>query len=260
MRQETDRLLGTGRRYICAHTTRGLILREAKYKESDKILTILTETEGKITAKARGVARCAASLGGDAASVFSEMTLFGNKGYWTINEATTVEQFRGLRKDIERLALGSYIAELLEAVSDEDCPEPEILQLGLNSLYALASGTHPQELVKAAFELRLMCLPATDPSLRAARTAQKWRWSLATSSLPTANSTARTARDRTACLLDGAVIKAMRYIVDAEPKRIFSFRLDAEALKRLGQVCEAYLLYELDRGFASLDYYKKVRK
>ena len=36
------------------HTTRGLILREAKYKESDKILTILTETEGKITAKARG--------------------------------------------------------------------------------------------------------------------------------------------------------------------------------------------------------------
>ena len=37
------------------HTTRGLILREAKYKESDKILTILTETEGKITAKARGV-------------------------------------------------------------------------------------------------------------------------------------------------------------------------------------------------------------
>ena len=37
--------------------TRGLILREAKYKESDKILTILTETDGKITAKARGVAR-----------------------------------------------------------------------------------------------------------------------------------------------------------------------------------------------------------
>ena len=36
---------------------------------------------------------------------FSELTLFGNKGYWTINEATTVEQFRGLRKDIERLEM-----------------------------------------------------------------------------------------------------------------------------------------------------------
>ena len=52
----------------------------------------------------------------------------------------------------------------------------------------------------------------------------------------------------------------MRYVIDAAPKRIFSFRLDDEALRRLGSVCEAYLLYELDRGFASLDYYKKVRK
>lgn len=38
-------------------TTRGLVLREAKYKESDKILTILTAEEGKLTVKARGVAR-----------------------------------------------------------------------------------------------------------------------------------------------------------------------------------------------------------
>ena len=99
------------------HTTRGLILREAKYKESDKILTILTETEGKISAKARGVARTRSKLAAATQLLcFSELTLFGNKGLWTINEATTVEQFRGLRGDIELLALGSYIAELLEAV------------------------------------------------------------------------------------------------------------------------------------------------
>ena len=33
-------------------TTRGLILREVRYKESSRILTILTETEGKITGTA----------------------------------------------------------------------------------------------------------------------------------------------------------------------------------------------------------------
>ena len=63
------------------HTTRGLILREAKYKESDKILTILTETEGKITAKARGVARVRSKLSAATQLLcFSELTLFGNKG------------------------------------------------------------------------------------------------------------------------------------------------------------------------------------
>jgi len=38
-------------------TTRALVLRETKYKEADKILTILTEDEGKLTVSARGVMR-----------------------------------------------------------------------------------------------------------------------------------------------------------------------------------------------------------
>ena len=41
-------------------TTRGLVLREVRYKESDKILTVLTQHEGKITVRAR-CARAAAS-------------------------------------------------------------------------------------------------------------------------------------------------------------------------------------------------------
>lgn len=243
------------------HTTRGLILREAKYKESDKILTILTETEGKLTAKARGVARTRSKLAAATQLLcFSELTMFGSKGYWTINEATTVEQFRGLRGNLELLALGSYIAELLEAVSDEDCPEPEILQLGLNSLYALSEGICPPEQVKAAFELRLMCLSGYRPELEGCAKCGKAEMEsgyivpahgeLYCSDCPRPDGLA----------VDADVIRAMRYIVGAEPKKVFSFRLDPEALRRLGQVCEAYLLYELDRGFASLDYYKRVRK
>ena len=79
-------------------TTRGLVLREAKYKETDKILTLLTETDGKLTVKARGVARARSKI--SAASqllTFSDFTLFGSRGRWTINEAESVEQFRGLR-------------------------------------------------------------------------------------------------------------------------------------------------------------------
>ena len=38
-------------------TTKALVLRETKYKEADKILTVLTEREGKLTVKARGALR-----------------------------------------------------------------------------------------------------------------------------------------------------------------------------------------------------------
>ena len=38
-------------------TTRGLVLREVRYKEADKILTVLTQHEGKVTVRARGALR-----------------------------------------------------------------------------------------------------------------------------------------------------------------------------------------------------------
>ncbi len=57
--------------------------------------------------------------------------------YWTINEAETIEQFIGLREDIALLSLGSYFAEIIEAVSDEDILT-RLSCAGLNGLFALS--------------------------------------------------------------------------------------------------------------------------
>ena len=242
-------------------TTRGLILREARYKESDKILTILTETEGKITAKARGVARTRSKLAAATQLLtFSELTLFGNRGKWTVNEAATVEQFRGLRGDLERLSLGSYIAELLEAVSNEDVPEPEILQLGLNTLYALAGGLCPQKQIKAAFELRLMCLAGYTPDIDACAGCGRSDMESARLFPEHGELFCAGCRSVGGIALTGSVMDAMRYIIGADARRVFAFQLAEPALTGLEEACEAYALYQLDRAFGSLDYYKKLRK
>lgn len=242
-------------------TTRGLVLREAKYKESDKILTILTETDGKISAKARGVQRTRSKIAAASQLLsFSDFTFFGSRGKWTINEAESLEQFRALRGDIELLALGSYIAELLEAVANENVPEPEILQLGLNALYALSNRLCPPAQVKAAFELRLMSLAGYRPQLDECvgcgrREPESGRLFPEHGELfcPECRAVGGLRMDR-------SVIDAMRYILDADPRRVFAFRLPEAELRALGGVTEAYALYELDRAFGSLDYYKKLRK
>ena len=149
-------------------TTNALVLREVRYKEADRILTLLTSTDGKITVKARGALRKGSKTAAATQQLtYSEMTLFGNRGKWTVNEAVIKEAFPGLRRDMENLALGCYFAECLEALSVEDQPEPAILQLGLNSLYALSNQLYPPEQIKAAFELRLMCLTGYTPELSA---------------------------------------------------------------------------------------------
>ena len=79
-------------------TTKALVLREVKYKEADRILTLFTADNGKITAKARGALRKGSRTAAATQQLsWSDMTLFFNKGKWTVNEASVIEAFDGLK-------------------------------------------------------------------------------------------------------------------------------------------------------------------
>ena len=100
--------------YRTYKTLRGLVLREVKYKESSKILTFLTEEEGKITAEAKGVLRKGARSAASAQMlVWSELTFSEYRGRYTLTEGNVLEDFSALREDIADFALGYYFAELL---------------------------------------------------------------------------------------------------------------------------------------------------
>jgi len=102
------------------NTTQALVLREVKYKEADKILTVLTARDGKLTVKAAGAMRKGCRYRAATQLLcFSEMTLFGNRGRWSLNEAETIEQFTGLREDIRLLSLGSFLAEQTDTREEE---------------------------------------------------------------------------------------------------------------------------------------------
>lgn len=244
-------------------TTRGLVLREVRYKESDKILTVLTQHDGKVTVRARGALRKGSRI--TAATqllTYSDMTIFENRGRRTLNEASTVEEFLGLRADLGAFALGSYFAELLETVSAEEYPDPPVLQLGLNSLYALSRALCPPEQIKAVFELRLMCLAGYEPDLSccarcgAPEPAEPWL-SLRGGAVYCAQ--CRGASSSAVTPLLPETLAAMRHVVNADPKRIFSFTLGDAGRRQLARVCEEYTAMQLERGFASLDYWKKVK-
>jgi DNA repair protein RecO (recombination protein O) len=244
-------------------TTRGLVLREVKFKEADKLLTVLTEDEGKLTVRARGALRKGSRYGAAAQLLaYSELTLFGNKGRWSLNEGVTVEQFLGLRDDLPRFALGAYFAELLEAMSDEDRPEPAVLYLGLNSLYALSRCLYPPEHIKAVFELRLMCLAGYAPALDACVVCGETqpahpRFSATGGALHCAGCPA--GERETSLTLCAASLAAMRHVSHAGPKRVFSFALDESSAKLFQAAAETYVRAQLERGFGSLDYWKQVR-
>lgn len=243
-------------------STKALVLRETKYKETDKILTLLTSDEGKLTVSARGVQGKNSKIAAACQLLaFSDMTLYERQGFLYVKEAQTIDQFLGLRNELSCLALGTYFAELLEALSDEDRPNPEVLSLGLNSLFALSENLYAQEHIKAVFELRLMCLSGFEPQLDFCPVCGGEPTEPVFSAM---SGTVLCKKCRgpgygeNFPLTDGA-LRAMGHIITAEPKKIFSFSLGEKDAGALFDLCEGYLISQLERRFPGLDYWKGVK-
>lgn len=244
--------------------TKGIVLRETNYKEADKILTVLTQEGGKRTVKARGCRRKGSALAAPSQLLaWSDMTLFEYKDYYTLNEGATIALFRHVRDDLEKLALASYFAEVTEAVAEEGHPEPEMLSLLLNSLYALDTLDKPLPLVKAAFELRLMEVAGYAPLADACGVCgvpepEHPCLNLSEGVLHCAACRGEVG-DGISMPLNPSALAALRYIIYGDPKRLFSFKVDDESLRLLGDAAEAFLLTQLERGFRTLDFYKQLQ-
>lgn len=239
--------------------TKALVLRSVDYQEADCILTVLTGEHGLMTIKARGVRRQRSNLKSACQLLaFSEFTAFENRGFSTINEAVVIEMFPELRKDIERLALASYFAQVSEVLSQEDQPNPEVLAVTLNALYALSKTKRDPALVKAAFELRMIAQAGYTPMVSecvVCGNANPDRFNVMSGMCQCSGCSA----DGLRLPLSEGSLAAMRYILTCDRKRLFSFSLTGEAAKQLCDISQTYLLTQLERGFSTLDFYESLR-
>ena len=152
------------------------------------------------------------------------------------------------------------IAEVLEAVVGEEQPDPAVLSLLLNALYALDRLNKPLPLVKAVFELKLLSLIGYEPLLDACAVCgvpepEDARFQLVDGVL-CAPAAAGAGRDSPSGR--PGVLAAMRHVVYGDPKRIVSFVLGEDGLRQLARVSERFLTTQLDRGFRTLDFYKDL--
>lgn len=241
-------------------TIQGIVLRITDYNDRDAILTILSKRHGKITAKARGLRRKNSPLIAPCQLLaYGEFTLFEYRGQYTINEASSIELFQNLRRDITKLSLGTYFAQASELISQEDLPNPELQSLLLNCLYALSGLGLQEPLVKAVFELRAACLAGYTPDLFGCHICgcqTPDRFDLSAGQVECAG--CRSLSSGIRLPVTPGLLDAMRYICLCDPKRLFSFSISNETLLVLSTLTEAYLLTQLERGFSALDFYKSL--
>lgn len=238
--------------------TNGLVVRDVAYQDDYRLLTVLTGDHGKMTLKTK-VAKGKQTARASACQLlaYSEFTVYIRKGFCTINEAVSLELFLPLRNDIEHLSLATYFAQVAEVVSQEDCPNPELLSLTLNAMYALSKLKKPQAMVKAVFELRLACLAGYLPMVENCAMCGGTPNCFDVSAGMALCDHCRKGGGLRLPMAE-ATWKAMDYITTCNPAKLFSFSLPDNLLHQLSGITETFLVTQLERGFSTLDFYKSV--
>ena len=238
--------------------TRGLIISEVKYGEGHKMLTALTPEYGKIQIGANGI-RSFKSKNSAGCSLFgySEFILKENREIYSLSSAENINNFYSIRNDVEKIALAAYFCELLNCVTRYGMPAHDILKLALNTMYFLSeSGTFIH--VKPVFELRLMSETGFAPNALSCVSCQSEEKLIFFSSKEGGMLCENCGSTGSKEHISNSALTAIRYILTADHKKIFSFTASGEVLTELTKISEQYIISHLEHTPKSLRFLKSL--
>jgi len=139
-----------------SYQTQGIILKQAKLGEFDKIVTIYTPEFGKLKAVAKGACRPKSKLGGNVEPLtHSLMLLAKGRNLDIVTQSQTINGFLALKSDLWRMACGLYILELIDSFTVEGGENHPLFDLLLDILNQL-SEPDSNEAALRYFELHLL--------------------------------------------------------------------------------------------------------
>lgn len=255
----------------------GLVVRTTDYGERDRILSLYTDEFGLITVTANGSRSLKSrSLVATELFCYSRFVLTKRADRYTVKEVELIESFFDLRSDVVKIALAGYACEVLSHVGTENMPEPDLLRLCLNTLYAIAKEKAPQEQIKGAFEMRAAAILGFMPELSVCADCGEEGEDVV---LDVMNGAVRCGECRREaeddafaapsddghatilCLLTASARAALFYVLRCPLEKILSFRLDSDAdMRSFSYAAETYLLNHLERSFKNLEFYKNLPK
>jgi len=146
------RKLATSRNY----QTEGIILKQTKLGEFDKIVTIYTPEHGKLRAVAKGACRPKSKLGGNVEPLTHSLMLMAKgRNLDIVTQSQTIDGFLALKSNLWRMACGLYVLELIDSFAVEGGENRPLFDLLLEILQQL-SEPDSSEIALRYFELHLL--------------------------------------------------------------------------------------------------------
>lgn len=183
---------------------------------------------------------------------FGDYLIYQGASSYHINSCEVNEVFYNLRMDLDKLQYASHITKIINDVTDENQNTYKILQLFLNTLYVLSETDKNLDLTISIFKLKLMCLLGFTPIIDKCTACKKSEdivlkhFSFRDNGL---KCDACGRQDKGAIEISEATLNAIKYIVLAPPKKLFSFNLSEQWVKELQIISNLYLNEKLDKEY-----------
>lgn len=246
------------------HKVKAIVLRENVKGETSKLLTVLTDKMGVLTVNAKGVRKLSSPyLKSAQLFAFSDMLLYEKNGFYTLSEAALITDFYSLSKNVTSYSLGCYLCDAASSFAMPGEDSSNILRLLLNSLYALEKEIVTSEIIKSAFELRLLSecgfYPDTEscPECGEPLSDMDFYFDFTEGVSLCKNCTGKNNNN---LQINSTVAKAIKHITESDLSHFISFRIGEEDTKILSVLAERFFLNHAERGFKTLSFYKHCKE
>ncbi len=243
--------------------TDALVLREKTISENDKMLSILTPEMGRVTAFAKGAKSLRSHMAGACRTFcYGHFVLNERSDAYSVSSAEPIMSFHELESDLVRLALANYFAEAAGYIALDSGDSAEILQLMLNCLYVLTKKNVSVQTVKMVFELRAMCILGYMPAVEGCMACGETESAVWYFDGDEGGILCRDCHEQeqygSRIALPASAVQALKYIISADAKKIFSFTLGEGAMKAVTKAVEDFFVQGVDTELKTLDFYKKT--
>ncbi len=231
--------------------TKGIVLMESNLGDYDKMLTILTPGLGKIGCAAKGARRPKSLLmSGSQFLCFADYNIYKGNDTYNLNSCETIELFYNLRTNLDKYQYAVHITKIILDVTNENENCYKTLQLFLNTLYTISETNKNLDFILSIFKIRLMCIlgfkPLIDKCSNCGINEDFKYFSLKHNGFKCSNCG---KNDKSAIELSPATVDAIRFIVTAPAKKIFSFHIPEESVKELEITAKLYLNEKLEKEY-----------
>ena len=239
---------------------KAIIVKETKYKENDKILTVVTDSLGKINVMAKGVSKMNSKLSSVSTLALLEIDLkeFGEDMY-IITGAKKLIDFYDISKDLETYSYVSYIFNLANDMFLYDDPFYDLFKLLINTIYLYYQNKKNKEIIKCVFELRALIISGYAINIDECSACGNEEISYI--NLYEGECYCKDCgNDSMAKKVSPVVASVIKHITYADDKKLFSFALDNSYIKELSIISTNYIKICMEKEYSSLKYLRDIQK